>query len=99
MRQQVSPTSDINPPSPPDWNEGYAEFKHTKAAAPLGRLPEASRATCKPRLESTVQEKPWELRSVTIRNIGAQIYVNSIMGSKTPILIIKAPILSEFKTV
>ncbi|CAE6963250.1 cobD [Symbiodinium sp. CCMP2456] len=27
---KVSPTSDINPPSPPDWNEGYAEFKHTK---------------------------------------------------------------------
>eukprot|EP00439_Symbiodinium_sp_Y106_P083347 s278_g23.t1 len=27
---EVSPTSDINPPSPPDWNEGYAEFKHTK---------------------------------------------------------------------
>lgn len=27
---EVSPTSDINPPSPPDWTEGYAEFKHTK---------------------------------------------------------------------
>ncbi|CAL1136860.1 unnamed protein product, partial [Cladocopium goreaui] len=27
---EVSPTSDINPPSPPDWKEGYAEFKHTK---------------------------------------------------------------------
>ena len=29
-QRQVSPTSDINPPSPPDWKEGYAEFKHTK---------------------------------------------------------------------
>ena len=29
-QRQVSPTSDINPPSPPDWKEGYAEFKNTK---------------------------------------------------------------------
>ena len=34
---EVSPTSDINPPSPPDWKEGYAEFKHTKARQ-AGRL-------------------------------------------------------------
>ena len=32
---QVSPTSDINPPSPPDWKEGYAEFKHTKVGRQL----------------------------------------------------------------
>ncbi|CAK9001321.1 unnamed protein product [Durusdinium trenchii] len=38
-RRQVSPTSDINPPSPPDWKEGYAEFKHTKARAQsIGRI-------------------------------------------------------------
>lgn len=26
---EVSPTSDVNPPTPPDWKQGYAEFKKT----------------------------------------------------------------------
>ncbi|CAE8599976.1 unnamed protein product, partial [Polarella glacialis] len=31
---EVSPTSDINPPTPADWKQSYAEFKDTKGFRP-----------------------------------------------------------------